>query len=39
MIDLISNCESKNASDIKHALEMISILKIFFSQLNKNFKK
>ena len=28
--DLISNCESINANEIKHALVIISILKIFF---------
>ena len=32
--DLISNCESKNANEIKHALVMMSILKIFFKQSN-----
>ena len=32
--DLISNCESINANEIKHALAIMSILKIFFRQSN-----
>lgn len=32
--DLISNCESINANEIKHALAIMSILKIFFKQSN-----
>ena len=37
--DLISKCESKNDSEITHALAIMSILKYFFKKVNLNFRK